>query len=143
MAERKVYSAGHPPPKVIYENGGPSMTKQEFAKAADINNIVARFKKDGLFPREPTNLVYADITKMGSYVEAQAHIDMIDGKFMELPSETRAKFDNDPAVFVDFISEDANFAKLEEMGIIMDMDAPPTVEVPPDPSAVSETPPAE
>lgn len=96
---------------------GDSMTKQSFAKEADINVIVDRFLKTGQLPdiRMPE---YADFTSvmdfrgcMDAVVKSRESFDLLDAK-------VRARFNNDPALFVDFCLEEANWDEAKKLGLL-------------------------
>lgn len=110
----------------------PSRTKQAEADAADINKIMAKYQKTGILPhlnnRVPT---YGDFSEVTDYQDALNTVMRAEAAFMALPSSVRAKFDNDPARFLDFTQDPANLDALREMGL-----APPAppVQVAPEPA---------
>jgi len=96
----------------------PSLTVQSGKADADINTLVKRFGLDGPFPqniRMPMAEGFYDITDFRS---AQAVIRESTESFSLLPADVRARFQNDPAVFVDFATDvdgDGKLVNLEEM----------------------------
>ena len=124
---------------------GPSLTRQEFAKECDINEIMRRYAKTGVIshtsPRAPQYLDLGDgvpdlITAMNTLIAGEQ-------AFMSLPAVVRRDFDNDPKAFVAFAAEAKNLPKLREWGLAPPEkapDAPMRVEVvnpPPPPPVVS------
>lgn len=115
-------------------------TKQEFKDECDINVLMSRYQSTGEIPnlneRAPQ---YLDVTGQ-DYTE---HMNIIAGAqtlFNELPSSIRNQFDNDPALFLDFTSNDANREKMQEMGLLKPVDewvVPPM----PNPALNVQTPP--
>jgi phage internal scaffolding protein len=96
----------------------PSLTKQEFTEECDVNFILDRFVKGGDLTLNARTPRYGDFTSMpGSYHEALIFIKDTERSFMELDAKIRAKFDNDPQKFLDFVSDPANADQLVDMGL--------------------------
>lgn len=98
-----------------------SLTQQHFAEECDINYIVERFGVTGQLPPgavyQPT---YGDFTGIGDYRQALDAVQAADDAFMALPAKIRERFDNDPALFVDFCSSNdpADRAEAMDLGLI-------------------------
>lgn len=113
-------------PRVSIEFASEGMTKQSFKDECDVNRIVARFQATGELPNL-NNIPpqYLDCTTMDFQVHqnfiAEAHT-----MFHELPAKIRDRFENDPAEFFDFCSQDKNRPELAEMGLLR-ADLPPVV----------------
>lgn len=93
------------------------MTRQEFERECNINNIMSKYQKTG---------VVDHITKhspfYGDYdpIDFQTALNTIrDGEamFAELPSAARKFFSNDPAEFMAFVQDPDNIDKLVELGL--------------------------
>lgn len=95
----------------------PTLAQQHTKDAVDINQIMARYIKTGVLDHvtkyQPQ---YTDNT-MQDYQQSQNIIIKADLMFSELPSQVRKNFGNDPAAFLDFVSNEANHDKLAEMGL--------------------------
>ena len=100
-------------------NEEPSMTKQSFAEEADINTIVKRFGLTGQLPGDVRMPVNGDFTEVPDFRGAMQLIVEAREAFMRMPADVRARFGNDPAAFVDFVSDDQNRAEAERLGIVM------------------------
>lgn len=108
----------------------PSRTKQEFTAECDINNIMARFAASNYDPstlpmtsRKP---MYGDFTGAPeSYHAALNYVRDTERAFMELPAEFRAKLENDPQKFLDYIQDPANYDELVELGFLLPSETPP------------------
>lgn len=91
-------------------------TKQTFAKEANINNIMAKYVKTGLFTHyakhEPK---YADTTGV-DFQSALMVVTEVNQMFEDLPAELRKQFDQDPAKFLDWIQDPANAEEAERLG---------------------------
>jgi len=116
----------------------PVYTKQEFKDECDINVLMSKYQSSGELPnlneREPQ---YLDATGY----DYQEHMNFIAGAnslFQELPSWIRNRFDNDPAKFLDFTSQESNRSEMAEMGLLKPVSE--WVSVPP--SENSQEPPA-
>lgn len=116
----KMYSAITPKRiEVVADIGGPSMTRQEFTDECDVNAIMARYEKGGIWPMQPNGVepVYYDFTDMPDLQGALAGMIEAETAFMRLPAIVRKEFDNDALRFVEFASDGNNVAKLREWGL--------------------------
>jgi len=114
------YSSVNPPKSNPLKCKGPSRTRQDDLESSNINNIMNRYKQSGILPAANPSAFYADVTEVGTYREA---VDLVHGaekEFMKLNPDIRAKFENNPANFVDFVNEPENKDELKEMGILKD-----------------------
>lgn len=93
-------------------------TRQEFKDECDINTIMAQYERTGeLFHINEAAPQYMDCN--GD--DFRASMDYIAGAFSmfeELPSKIRAQFDNDPAAFLDFTSQEKNLPEMAAMGLL-------------------------
>jgi len=120
-------------------NTAPSMTKQSEAAACDVNNIIRKYDRTGVLTHlQQAQAVYADVSEIGSYLEAVQTVESAHSRFYELPSGLRAHFSNDPAEFVDWSREatpedrDELFAKITGGNRVMDARPEPTASPPAD-----------
>lgn len=88
-------------------NTAPSMTQQQFKEESDINNIIARYRTTGILvdplsqsDRQPS---FDDFSSMPDFQTAQNLVISANNRFMSLPSKIRERFNNDPAVFFDYV----------------------------------------
>jgi phage internal scaffolding protein len=82
---------------------------------------------------------YLDVTG----IEFQASMDFIAGAntlFHEMPSNIRNRFENSPALFLDFCSQEKNRPELAEMGLLKAI-VPPVIPNPTPVQNISPTPP--
>lgn len=115
------YDKVNRPPKVPFKEYGPGRTRQSEAKACDINNIISRYKKTGVLPPASRQGLFMDVSQVGDYREAVTRVNMAQTAFMQLPAKVRSKFDNDPALFLDFCSDPGNREEMVELGLIEDV----------------------
>lgn len=128
--------------RVTSDPVGESLTKQSFADDCDINVLMARFASGGAVPL-PVGFaqgVYADVSDGLSYHEAMNRVIEAQGLFMQLPAALRARFENDPGQFLDFVADPANADEMVKLGIAEKPEAVAPV-VPAPPVAVSDKPP--
>lgn len=135
-SEVLIYTAYNPPPSVPYVCTGKSLTRQSEAKDCDVNVIMARYEKTGVIPVQSREAFYADVSEMGDYRTAVHQVKMAEEYFGSLPARVRSEFDNDPAAFLDFVSDPENRGKMVELGLL-----PPETaeEVGPDPGRGPES----
>jgi phage internal scaffolding protein len=93
-------------------------TQQHQKDECDINLIIKRHSPEQIALMATQNEGhYGDATSV-DYHAAQNIIANANTMFNDLPSEIRNQFDNDPATFLDFTSNEANHAEMREMGIM-------------------------
>lgn len=95
-----------------------SLTKQSFAEECDINTIVRRFNLTGQLPDNVGAPTYADFDEVYDFHTAMNAVAKAQEAFDEMPAAVRARFNNDPASFVDFCSDDANRSEAEKLGLV-------------------------
>lgn len=111
------------PDKVSNDTGlyciEPSMAQQHMKDECDINTIVSRFGVTGQLPDAPVRApTYGDFTGIVDYRTALDAIIAADVSFMALPAAIRERFDNDPALLVDFCSDPANRSEAIDLGLV-------------------------
>lgn len=122
-----------------YDDGSPSLTRQEFADDCDINRILSQFQQTGAmshFARYAP--LYGDFTAL-DYQEAQNLIIRARQMFDDLPSAIRNLVAT-PAGFLDWVQDPKNEAEMRKHGLLPPTAATPVV--PEDPKAEVPTPPA-
>lgn len=93
-----------------------SIVQEQFAYDCDINNIVA-----GMTSPMPIRQPVSDEVKKFSpdmYEQALLTKAKAENAFMELPSEVRTFFENNPKNMLEFISKPENQAKCIELGLM-------------------------
>lgn len=95
----------------------PSMTKQSFAEECDINTIVKRFGITGeMPPTAPPSSV--EFNEVFDFQSAMNVIRAGEESFASLDADLRAKFNNSPALFLDFVHNEDNRAQAELWGMV-------------------------
>lgn len=92
---------------------------QSFKEEADINNIVGRYIRTGVFDWESKHQPrWGDATQVPDYHQAMTVIADARSAFGELPSDIREMFNNEPGEMLAFISDAANRERAIELGMI-------------------------
>lgn len=97
---------------------GEKMTQEQFAKEADINEIVRRF---GITGQLPTNLAVplsGEFVEVSDFKSAMDAVMAAQDEFMRLPGEVRARFGNDPGQLIAFLEDPGNRAEAEQLGLV-------------------------
>lgn len=132
MTKRKIYSFLNPPPSPSVKFEDASLTRQEFLRDADINNIMAKYAS-GVVPvsagsRPP---LFGDFANVPDYQTSLQIVLDAQERFAQLPSQVRSRFDNDPAKLLEFLAVEDNRAEAIKLGLIdAPAEKPPAVSVP-------------
>jgi phage internal scaffolding protein len=111
----------------------PSLTKQSFRDECDINNILRQFNVTGQLPAGSVQPQYGDFSGITDYQSALNAVMAAQDSFLELPAKLRARFDNDPAIFLDFVSDEANKDEMKALGLLSQETAQAVVSSPSEP----------
>ena len=106
-------------------SNSPSRTKSEFKEEADVNNIVAQcIKKAISLPSGDRQPLFEDFSNIGTYQDAVTSVAQANEEFSHLPSEIRAKFDNNVQSLMDFIGDPENKDEAIQLGLLPQEEAP-------------------
>lgn len=95
----------------------PSRTKQSFKDICDINNIVKRARKTNMIDHLNAGVPrFMDVSEVTDYRSALEAVERGQEHFMGLPADVREAFDNDPATYVDFLTDPDARERLEAIG---------------------------
>ncbi len=108
----------------------PSRTQQSFRDECDINNILRQFNVTGQLPVGSVQPQYGDFSGITDYQSALNAVMAAQDSFLQLPAKVRARFDNDPALFVEFASQEANRDEMKALGLLHEETAPAVVTSP-------------
>lgn len=95
-----------------------SLTQQHFKDETDINNILKQFNITGLLPTSPISPRYGDFSGITDYHSAINAVMAAEEEFDALPAQIRARFDNEPANLIDFLSDENNRAEAIKLGLV-------------------------
>lgn len=96
-------------------DGETSLTKQAFKDEADVNKIVGRYRKTGVLPPALGTPQYGDFADVPSYMDALNLVARAQETFYALPAETRLECENNPAIFLDRVQNDPEWAKKHKL----------------------------
>lgn len=120
-----------------FETVGDSMTKQSEADSCNVNLIMKKYEKHGILPvAQSAQANYGDFSNCHDYQTSLNAVMEAQDNFMRLPAAIRARFENDPQQFVEFVSNPANLDDCIQMGL-----AEPKIEfdLPPDDNPVADS----
>jgi len=96
----------------------PTLAQQNFKDECDINHIVKQFGLTGELPGHPLNPQYGDFTGVLDYHSAVNAVLSAQDEFMELPAQMRSRFNNDPALLIDFLGNEENREEAIKLGLV-------------------------
>lgn len=102
-----------------------SLTIQSAKEDADINTIVRRFGLSGELPNNLNMPVSGDFTGIGDFHQAMNLVRRAEEEFLRVPADVRARFNNDPARFMEFFDDPANADEARRYGMLRDPVPPP------------------
>lgn len=104
-----------------------SLTHQSFAEDADLNVLVKRFGLDKVAvpPAADDPRFYGDFSDVPDLRTALDLVNDATNRFMELPPQLRAKFDNNPAKLWHFVNDPDNGPEAVRLGLLRAPDPTP------------------
>lgn len=95
-----------------------SLAVQSSRDEVDINTIVRRFGLTGQLPDNVGMPQYADFEDVYDFHGAMNIVAEAKEAFMRMPAHVRARFGNDPAELVAFVSDERNRDEAVKLGIV-------------------------
>lgn len=98
----------------------PSMTKQEFKRECDVNNVIKQYSTSGMLNHINAKAsigAYQDLPDSYDFQESLHVVHEAEKAFMTLPSKTRERFGNEPAEFLAFMSDPKNGDEMIKLGL--------------------------
>jgi len=111
-----------------------SKTEQSHKDDCDINKIVKRYRQTGILgnPNNKTRQpMYGDFTNIEEYQTIQNRLIQATDEFALLNSDLRAKFGNNPANLVEYLSNPDNLDEARQLGILPTIQAESGLEATP------------
>jgi len=113
---------------------GKSLTHQSEMASCDINRIMHKFEKTGILEhRNNFEGQYGDFLDASDYQTSINQVIEADEMFQTLPAKLRRRFHNDPAAFLEYVSNPENTEEMYQLGLAIrpaeddkDDPAPPT-----------------
>lgn len=103
-------------------------TKQCFKDECDINKMMARYNKSGVFPMPTSEYKYGDFAAVPDYQSALNIVISAQRSFDSLSLEVRKRFDYDPVQFLQFVNDPVNYQEGVKLGIWNKAAEPPKVD---------------
>lgn len=105
--------------RVQFATSGESLTLQSDMADANINNIIAKYRKGQLVDHVAKYQgEYGDFTEFpDNYHEAMIKVAEANSMFESVPADIRTRFNNDPGEFLSFVLDPANGAEMVKMGL--------------------------
>lgn len=105
-------------PRPVVECDPDKGAQQSFKDECDINNIMKKYMRTGQVTHLAANAGrFSDVSEVGSYHEAVQRVRESEKFFLGLSTDIRSFFDNDTALFMDFILDPANAEEIRELGL--------------------------
>jgi len=101
----------------------PGRTDQSQAAACNVNSIMERFLRTGVLPGVDAPRLYGDFSDVPDYHEAMGIVARANEQFAGLNAQVRARFSNDPALFLAFCNDPGNAQEMIKLGLATE--APP------------------
>lgn len=119
----------------------PSMTKQEFVKECDVNNVIKSYSPRAMAAMVAENAARARYEDLPDHIDFQESMNLVrqaEATFMTLPAKVRDRFGQDPTQFLAFLSDPANLEEARKLGLAKP--APVVPPAPPSPTPSVPTP---
>lgn len=101
----------------------PSLAVQSMEEEANINTIVRRFGVTGELPGQVAMPRTGDFTNIPDFHTAMNMVRSAQEEFLKIPAEVRARFDNDPQAFMNFIEDESNREEAAKLGLLKVVEA--------------------
>jgi len=94
------------------------LVEESHAERTNIHKIMKRYRATGIIEHVNQHKgTYADMATSLDYKESLDLILKADSMFSELPADLRARFENNPGKFVDFMQNPENYREIQEIGL--------------------------
>lgn len=101
----------------------PSLAVQHMEEEANINTIVRRFGLTGELPAQVAIPRSGDFTNIPDFHTAMNMVRQAQEEFLKVPAEVRARFNNDPQMFMNFVEDEANRDEAAKLGLLKVVEA--------------------
>jgi phage internal scaffolding protein len=104
----------------------PSLVQEHFEAESNINNIMARYQKTGVLGTGIGTRIaqFGDFSNVPDFQGALNQILEAQDSFLELPSEMREKFNNNPGKLIEFLNDPKNRDEAIKLGLFNAPEAP-------------------
>lgn len=136
--KEEVYEGGRLRVRTI--NLEESRTVQSDRNLASISSILARYDDLGIVDHlSRTELTFKDVSQFEDFTDLMRQHKVVESEFMQLPSKVREVFQHDVGQWLDAAHDPEKFEalrpRLEALGVLEPLPAPPPAPADPTPSA--------
>lgn len=114
----------------VYKSNGPDMTDPSYLNETDISLMIDRFRKTKIPPRM-IDIAYGHSPTAEEFENARMLIAEVHSNFYNLDANTKEMFNNDPSLYLEFISKEENLKESYEKGLIDRSSIDPSIFIPP------------
>jgi phage internal scaffolding protein len=124
--------------------GDPGRAQQQFKDECDVNNVIARYKVQGL-ARVRSDYARGEFMNLASAPDLHTALNIVaaaNETFAALPASLRKEYDNDPAKFVEAVHDSKSRETFEKLGLMKPKASDPLpikVKVVPDEPSAEQT----
>nr|UXR08067.1 MAG: internal scaffolding protein [Microvirus sp.] len=93
------------------------LTKQAHVAECDINQIMRKYLKTGMLQHSVDHAGQYGFATSMDFQEAITLVDDANNMFNDLPSSVRARFENAPHRFLEFVQDEKNLPEMAKMGL--------------------------
>lgn len=97
---------------------GPSRVKQSLREQADVNSILARYARTGVWNRTARAPMFGDVSFVGSYHEALSRVMEAKNDARRLPGRARELYESDPERYLARVVSASDRDALVELGLL-------------------------
>lgn len=99
---------------------GSSRTKQSFRDQVNINTIIKKHRRTGMIRHlNAKKPFYGDVSHITDYQTALETVKNAENLFMNMSSEIRERFQNDPQQMIDFLNNVDNREEAIKLGMVL------------------------
>lgn len=107
---------------------GESRTKQSFKEAADVNSVLERYARTGVWSRVERQPLYGDVSMVEDFHTALSRVREAVQDVERLPERARERYREDPEAFLAGALRASSREELVDLGLLEDRPAEPDVE---------------
>lgn len=124
--EKTLIKKPYEPHKRVKQHvGEKTLVQQSSRDETDINRIMAKYEKTGVLTHVARYAgQYGDFSGVPDYKAGMEIVMAADDMFMSLPAKIRDRFNNDPAQFIEFATDEKNQDEMRSMGLAPKAPAP-------------------
>lgn len=104
--------------QLLADHADDGRTLQSQSEATDINKLLKHYAKTGTFTHVAHEMPqYGDFSNPTDYLGAMLQVKSVERLFGECSSSVRARFQNNPALMLEFLADPANDEEAVKLGL--------------------------